>query len=81
MKCVHCGTDSDYKARQAGRGCRECGRGFAFEPKRDRGLTDLTFKLAIEAVSDGGRLAWTEDWQKARAFLVRELGAAAPAPG
>lgn len=61
MKCVHCGTDSDYKARQAGRGCRECGRGFAFEPKRDRGMTDLTFKLAIEAVSDGGRLAWTED--------------------
>ena len=61
MKCVHCGTDSDYKARQAGGGCRSCGRRFAFEPKRDRGLTDLTFKLAIEAVSDGGRLAWTDD--------------------
>lgn len=61
MKCVHCGADSDYKARQAGRGCRECGRGFAFEPKRDRGLTDLTFKLAIEAVSDSGRLAWNDD--------------------
>jgi hypothetical protein len=24
-------------------------------------MTDLTFKLAIEAISDGGRLAWTED--------------------
>jgi hypothetical protein len=24
-------------------------------------MTDLTFKLAIEAVSDGGRLAWTKD--------------------
>lgn len=61
MKCVHCGADSDYKTRQAGGSCRQCGRQFAFEPKRDRGLTDLTFKLAIEAVSDGGRLAWTED--------------------
>jgi len=61
VKCVHCGTDSDYKARQAGGSCRQCGRRFAFEPKRDRGMTDLTFKLAIEAVSDGGRLAWTED--------------------
>ena len=60
MRCIHCGTDSDYNARQAGRGCRDCGRDFAFEPKRDRGMTDLTFKLAIEAVSDGGRLAWTE---------------------
>ena len=61
MKCVHCGTDSDYKARRARGNCRECGRRFAFEPRRDRGLTDLTFKLAIEAVSDGGRLAWTKD--------------------
>jgi len=61
VKCVHCGTDSDYKARQAGGSCRQCGRRFAFEPKRDRGLTDLTFKLAIEAISDGGRLAWNED--------------------
>ncbi len=61
MKCVHCGTDSDYKARQAGGSCRQCGRRFVFEPKRDRGLTDLTFKLALEAVSDGGRLVWTDD--------------------
>ncbi|HUQ22328.1 MAG TPA: hypothetical protein VM049_04875 [Gaiellaceae bacterium] len=61
MKCIHCGTDSDYKARQAGGQCRQCGRQFAFEPRRDRGMTDLTFKLAIEAVSDSGRLAWNED--------------------
>ena len=53
MKCVQCGTNSDYKERQAGGKCRECGERFAFEPKRDRGMTDLTFRLAIEAVSDG----------------------------
>ncbi len=61
MKCIRCGTDSDYRARQAGGSCRACGRQFAFEPRRDRGLTDLTFKLAIEAVSDDGRLAWNDD--------------------
>ena len=61
MKCVRCGTDSDHKARQAGGSCRVCGSRFVFEPKRDRGMTDLTFKLAIEAVSDRGRLAWTDD--------------------
>jgi hypothetical protein len=61
VKCIHCGTDSDYKTRQAGGACRECGRKFTFEPKRDRGMTDLTFKLAIQAVSDDGRLAWNDD--------------------
>lgn len=61
MKCVHCGTDSDYKARQVSGSCRQCSRRFAFEPRRDRGLTDLTFKLAIQAVSDDGRLAWNDD--------------------
>lgn len=61
MKCVHCGTDSDYRERQAGGVCRACTRQFAFEPKRDRGMTDLTFKLAIEAVSDSERLFWTDD--------------------
>ncbi len=54
-------THSDYKARQAAGACRSCGRKFAFEPKRDRGMTDLTFKLAIEAVSDNGRLGWNDD--------------------
>lgn len=61
MKCIHCGTDSDYRARQAGGRCRACSREFAFEPKRDRGITDLMFKLAIEAVSDSARLVWTDD--------------------
>ena len=61
MKCIHCGTDSDYRARRAGGRCRRCNRRFAFEPRRDRGMTDRTFKLAIEAVSDNGRLAWTDD--------------------
>lgn len=61
MKCIYCRTDSDFAARQRCGGCRGCGRPFAFEPKHDGGMTDLTFKLAIEAVSDGGRLAWTDD--------------------
>jgi hypothetical protein len=61
VKCANCGTDSDYRARQAIGRCRRCGRRFAFEPKRDRGLTDFTFKLALEAVSDSGRLVWTDD--------------------
>jgi hypothetical protein len=61
VKCAHCGTDSDYQSRQASGRCRVCGTRFAFEPKRDRGMTDLTFKLAIESVSDDGRLVWTDD--------------------
>lgn len=61
MNCIYCGANADYKTRQASRQCPECGRAFAFEPKRDRGVTDPTFKLAIEAVSDGGRLLWTDD--------------------
>jgi hypothetical protein len=60
VKCVHCGTDSNHRARAGGR-CPSCGRSFAFEPKRDRGMTDRTFKLAIEAVSDNGRLGWNDD--------------------
>lgn len=61
MKCIHCGTDSDYRARQGQGACRACARRFAFEPRRDKGLTDMTFKLALEAVSDGGRLVWSDD--------------------
>lgn len=61
MKCAHCRTDWDYRAREASGRCSVCGTPFAFEPKRDRGMTDLTFKLAIESVSDDGRLVWTDD--------------------
>jgi DNA-directed RNA polymerase subunit RPC12/RpoP len=74
VKCIQCGTNSDYNARQAGGRCRECGRKFTFEPKRDRGMTDLTFKLAIDAVSDSGRLAWNDDhlyYEVARRFRRR----------
>ena len=61
MKCAHCGTDADYKARQATGRCRQCARPFAFEPRRDRGMTDLTFKLALEGVSERGELLWTDN--------------------
>ena len=61
MKCAHCGTDSDFRARAATGACRVCGRRFVFEPRRDRNLTDLTFKLAIEGVSERGAYAWIDD--------------------
>jgi hypothetical protein len=61
VKCLRCNTDSNYRERQAWGRCPVCGTPFAFEPRRDRGMTDLTLKLAIEAVSDDGRLAWTDD--------------------
>lgn len=61
MKCINCGTDSNYRERRASGRCRVCGRRFALEPKLDKGITDATFKLAIEAVSDSGRLSWTDE--------------------
>jgi len=60
VKCVSCGQDSDHRARLGGR-CSGCGTWFVFEPKTDGGLTDMTFRLALEAVSDDGRLRWTDD--------------------
>ena len=61
MRCARCGKDWDFKAREERHACKACGRRFAFEPRRDRGMTDMTFKLAIDGVSDGGELAWTDD--------------------
>lgn len=60
MRCIHCGNDAKYRERSSGH-CPSCRRRFAFEPRRDRGLTDPAFKLAIEGVSDSGRLAWNDD--------------------
>jgi hypothetical protein len=59
MKCVRCKTNSDYNQRQSGH-CRKCGQEFALEPRSDEGVTDLMIQLAVTAVSDSGRLAWTD---------------------
>jgi hypothetical protein len=60
VKCIHCGTDNTYKDR-ANRSCKKCGHAFAFEPKSMGSfvVTDPGFKAAIEAVSQGGGLAYT----------------------
>ncbi len=60
MRCIHCGSDAKFRERGSGH-CPSCRRRFAFEPQRDRGMTDPTFKLAVEGVSDGGRLAFNDD--------------------
>jgi hypothetical protein len=61
MRCIHCDSDSDFKTRSAHGRCAACGRAFAFEPRSDKGLTDLTFKLALDGVSERGALFWTRD--------------------
>lgn len=61
MKCPACGKQNDYRARQRTSGrCEQCGARFVFEPRKGDPITDLAFKNALEAVSDGGRLAWLE---------------------
>jgi hypothetical protein len=60
MRCIHCGENSDYQAR-VHKACPACGHRFAFEPLAERRMTDLTFSLALDAVSDRGGLAWTDD--------------------
>jgi hypothetical protein len=61
VRCIHCGERADYRARQATGACKACGRRFAFEPRTDKRMTDMTFKLAIEGVSDRGQFLWTDD--------------------
>jgi hypothetical protein len=60
VRCIRCGNDSNYRARQDGR-CGVCGKRFVFEPRNDRRVTDLMFELALDAVSDQRRLGWTDD--------------------
>jgi hypothetical protein len=60
MTCVHCGHKTKYADRRSSRRCSSCRREFAFEPREGSALSDLGFKHAIDAVSDWGRLAWTD---------------------
>ena len=59
MKCIHCQTDSTYKARAQGK-CSQCEHRFAFEPKKGDTFTDPAFLALIERVSSGGTVKWTE---------------------
>lgn len=57
MKCVRCGTDSNYKER-ANKKCPKCSGAFAFEPKDGDLYTDPAFQNAIDAVSAKGQVRW-----------------------
>jgi hypothetical protein len=60
MKCIECGTHSRLRERPDGR-CPRCGHRFAFEPTTDpTGITDDQFKHAIERLSAGGTVRFTE---------------------
>ena len=60
MKCIHCGTHSKLKDRRGGR-CPKCRHRFAFEPTKDRyNVTDGQLKAAIDRVSGGSRVRFTE---------------------
>ena len=60
MKCIHCGTNADYKTRQATGRCPGCMHYYSFEPKEmDFKLTDPFFQAAIDKVSYEGRLYFT----------------------
>ncbi|HEU4453388.1 MAG TPA: hypothetical protein VFR81_10020, partial [Longimicrobium sp.] len=60
MKCIHCGTHSKLKDRRGGR-CPKCRHRFAFEPTKDRyNVTDGQLQAAINRVSGGSRVRFTE---------------------
>jgi hypothetical protein len=60
MRCIRCGTQHTYRERRSTGHCKRCRHEFAFEPRSGSPLTDMSFKHAIDAVSDSGRLAWLE---------------------
>jgi hypothetical protein len=62
MKCIHCGTDSPLRLRRRlGGRCFKCSHLFAFEPAKDvNKVTDGQFRNAIDRVSGGGKVHFTE---------------------
>lgn len=62
MKCIHCGSDTNYKTRAANGGrCVQCLHPFAFEPKTDPyTISDTLFERIIKDVSSDGKLFFTE---------------------
>lgn len=95
MKCIHCGTDSRLRERTDKR-CPKCRHPFAFEPTADPDrVTDVRFKHAIERVSGGGKVQFTEQnlwyelnrrwmkpglWDSVLSALARRRGPAQPRP-
>ncbi|GAB4452737.1 MAG: hypothetical protein OHK0029_04220 [Armatimonadaceae bacterium] len=77
MKCIHCNSDSNYKARVANGGrCYACMHPFAFEPKNDPfQMADGLFQRAVQDVSSEGTLAFTERqlWYEVNRRLLRKV--------
>ena len=62
MKCIYCGSNSNYRDRQISSGsCKSCRRKFAFEPYIDPlKISDRLFQQIIQVVSDEGQVFFTE---------------------
>jgi DNA-directed RNA polymerase subunit RPC12/RpoP len=77
MKCIHCGSDSKLKDRQANNGrCSQCKHRFAFEPTTDpRKVSDGLFERCIKDVSGEGTLFFTEKqlWYELNRRLLRKI--------
>jgi hypothetical protein len=74
MKCIHCGTNANYKTRQPSGRCPNCHHKYAFEPKNQPNkLTDLFFQKAIDRVSYEGQLYFTKRqlWHEINRGLAR----------
>ena len=62
MKCIHCGSNNNYRDRQRNSGsCKVCQNKFAFEPYADPlKISDRLFQRLIQGVSDENRVFFTE---------------------
>ena len=62
MKCIHCGSNNNYRDRQRNNGsCKVCQHKFAFEPYTDPlKISDGLFQRLIQGVSDENRAFFTE---------------------
>ncbi len=60
MKCIKCGTDNDYQARQDKK-CKNCGHEFVFEPKgMNPKITDGLFAKIINDISFNNTIFYTQ---------------------
>ncbi|NET11629.1 MAG: hypothetical protein F6K08_01540 [Okeania sp. SIO1H6] len=60
MKCINCGTDNDYQARQDKK-CKNCGHEFVFEPKgMNPKVTDGLFAKIINDISFNNTIFYTQ---------------------
>lgn len=59
MKCIKCQNDATYKDRTDGH-CPKCRAKFAFEPKNGDPFTDVAFAHALDKVSSGHTVRFSE---------------------